>query len=372
MRHPVPYALLEVKMTRTPLEDFVRDYVESAGGDWDEVEPQVYDLLIPRRQASRHFEAEALRITFDPEAVPEHPGSQLASYGTPLIDRLLQDAVEAGRFATVHYLGLNLTPHDLAGRIRRSLKPLADEELRVDRIRALNFAQAFFWFQADFVSDQKEQEILVSSLDLHYGRQVRHREKLLDWSRLSEQPAQALADAARLSLAAAFPLAQREVLRTLATLAHTRDRELRERLSRQAARMQRYYADLRKELDSAPRGKDSAEAQAKRTARMAAIEREEHLRIAELHQKNSLRVELRLFNALLIQQPKLLAQCHLAAPKRPAAPLELVWDPLLDALEAVPCPACQHPTFALGVGRQGELLCDECLGKSVRALQARR
>ena len=98
-------------MTRTPLEDFVRDYVESAGGDWDEVEPQVYDLLIPRRQASRHFEAEALRITFDPEAVPEHPGSQLASYGTPLIDRLLQDAVEAGQenWKTLRaYLGANL------------------------------------------------------------------------------------------------------------------------------------------------------------------------------------------------------------------------------------------------------------------------
>src|SRR5881227_3729468 len=34
-------------MEPTPLETFVRDYVETAGGVWDEVEPEVYDILLP-------------------------------------------------------------------------------------------------------------------------------------------------------------------------------------------------------------------------------------------------------------------------------------------------------------------------------------
>ena len=38
-----------------------------------------------------------VRLVFDPEAIPEHPGAQLASYGTPLVDRLLADAVDRGR-----------------------------------------------------------------------------------------------------------------------------------------------------------------------------------------------------------------------------------------------------------------------------------
>ena len=42
-------------------------------------------------------EPEMVRLVFDPEAIPEHPGAQLASYGTPLIDRLLADAVNRGR-----------------------------------------------------------------------------------------------------------------------------------------------------------------------------------------------------------------------------------------------------------------------------------
>jgi hypothetical protein len=348
-------------MTRTPLEDFVRDYVEVVGGAWEEVELQVYDLLLPRRQGERRFEAESLRVTFDPEAVPEHPGSQLASYGTPLIDRLLADAVEGGRFTTLYLLGLNLSPHDLAGRVRKGLSRPAGVELHVERVRAMHFAQAFFWFRAEFVSDQKEQELLLASLDLHYGRQVRHREKLLDWSRLSEQASQALPDAPRLSLVDAYPLARAEILRTLAPLAHSRDRELRDRLQRHAARMKRYYADLRGELDSAAgRTKDAAEAEAKRQTRLQAIDREERLRIAELHQKNSLRVELHLCNCLVVQQPKLLVHTALSAPKRPRVALQLVWDPLVEALEAVPCAKCNRPTLMLGIDRQGRAICEGC------------
>ena len=33
----------------SPLESFLRRYVETAGGEWDEIEPQVYDILLPDR-----------------------------------------------------------------------------------------------------------------------------------------------------------------------------------------------------------------------------------------------------------------------------------------------------------------------------------
>jgi hypothetical protein len=348
--------------TRTPLEDFVRDYVETTGGVWDEVEPQVYDLLLPARQEPGLWQGESLRVTFDPEALPEHPGSQLASYGTPLVERLLDDAMERGRFSRLYYLGLNLSPHDLAGRVRKALTLAPGVQFNPERVRTLHFAQALFWFQATFISDQKEQEVLVASLDLHYGRQVRHREKLLDQARLADQPAQPFPEARRLSLAAAYPLARAEVLRALAPLANARDRELRERLQRQTARMRRYYADLRRELETV-RGKDSEQAQARRAGRLQAIDNEERLRVSELYQKNSLRVNLRLLNTLAIQQPKLLVAGKLLASKRPEASLELVWDPLVEAAEAVPCPTCKRPTFALEVARSGRVCCTACGGE---------
>ena len=301
-----------------------------------------------------------LRVTFDPEALPEHPGAQLASFGTPFIDRLLNDAMQRGRLAHLYLIGLNLNPHDLGARVRRSLTLGPNLELRPERVRALHFAQVIYWFQGTFLSDQKEQEILPVALDLHYGRQVRHLDQLLDHNRLAEVPAQPLPEARRLSMAAAYPLARERVIRTLATLANTRSRELSERLERQVGRMSRYYADLRSELEEqARRSRSRDEDPARWAQRREALDREERLRIAELRQKSTLRVQLRLLNLQVVQQPKLLLHAEVASEKVSAS-VELVWDPLMEALEAVPCPECGRPTFALDLTRQGRLLCPAC------------
>src|SRR5260370_30887447 len=95
----------EPEVTHSPLEDFVRDYVEVIGGVWDEVEPEVYDVLLPPGEDAAALDTAGrgvLRIAFDPEALPEHPGAQLASFGTPLIDRLLTDALRRGRSAQLY------------------------------------------------------------------------------------------------------------------------------------------------------------------------------------------------------------------------------------------------------------------------------
>ena len=113
--------------TLSPLEAFVRDYVEAAGGAWDEVEPQVYDVLLPAGPAGE--DREVLRVAFDPEALPEHPGAQLASYGTPLIDRLLDDAVARGRYARLH--GVSMLPElDERTRTRPAKAPSHPPALR--------------------------------------------------------------------------------------------------------------------------------------------------------------------------------------------------------------------------------------------------
>src|SRR5438105_52119 len=99
--------------TASPLEGFLRDYVETIGGAWEEVEPQVYDLLLPPESGTAVPDPVGrgmLRVTFDPEAIPEHPGAQLASFGTPLVDGILADAVRRGRYAELYLIGLNLAP----------------------------------------------------------------------------------------------------------------------------------------------------------------------------------------------------------------------------------------------------------------------
>jgi hypothetical protein len=277
-----------------------------------------------------------------------------------LVDKVLADAMQRGRFAEFYMIGLNLTPHDVAGRVRKAITLPADLKLRLERVRPLQFPQAVFWFEASFVSDQKEQEIIPVALDLHYLRQVRHLEQLLDMARLADRPSLPLPEARRAGVAAVYGLARERALRTFSSMANTRSRELAERLERQIARMTRYYADLRGEVQEQF---DKAQARSDDTAKFAmrrqALEREERLRVAELRQKSSLRVHLRLLNLLVIQQPKLMLRCQIDGEKTGAG-LELVWDPLLEVVEAPPCPACARPSFSLVLNRQGDLSCPTC------------
>ncbi|MEX2142883.1 MAG: hypothetical protein WD894_26740 [Pirellulales bacterium] len=355
----------------SPLESFMRDYAEVSGGAWEEVEPQVYDLLLAEQQSGGAAATSGIiRVAFDPEALPEHPGAQLASFGTPLVDRLLSAAVERGQFAQAYFNGLNLAPYDLPRQVRRTIALPAGLVLEIERTRPLHVAQAVFWFQAEFVSDQKEYEILPIALDLHSGRQVRRLEQLLDFSRLAEQPAEYLVEARRMSRAEAYNTARDAALRTLSALANVRRRELAERVERQVQRMESYYRDLRSELiESMERARKRNEDVNKYGPRLEALDRERRLRIAETRQKSALAMRLRLLSLLVVQQPKLIVKAQVRRAEASAAAgglaeLELVWDPLVESLEAAACPVCRNPTYAFELTRRGSLACAGCKGAS--------
>jgi len=348
----------------SPLEAFLRQYLETSGGVWDEIEPQVYDVMLPAGAAvpaSRANDDGLVRLAFDPEALPEHPSAQLASFGTPLVDQLLADALQRGRSAHAYLIGLNLQPHDLVSQLRRALGVAAPMTLHLEQVRALHFPQAVFWFQASFLSEQKEQVILPLGIDLHEGREVRHLDELLRPARLSERPAQPLPPARTLSLEQGYSLARQQILRSVAALANSRARDMHERLDIQIARLTRYYADLRQEMEEQlQRARHVEEAKARHAERLTALKHEEQLRAAELRQKNVLRVELRLLQLLRVEQPKLQIRASLQAPEHQPGHLVLIWDPLLEALEAPSCPTCHRPSYSFQVSKNGQVTCEAC------------
>jgi Zn finger protein HypA/HybF involved in hydrogenase expression len=129
--------------------------------------------------------------------------------------------------------------------------------------------------------------------------------------------------------------------------------------------MARYYADLGDELDeqirrAGERGDDLA----KFAVRRESLQREEQFRVAELRQKSALRVHLKLIQVLVVRQPKLLIRAQAVSPRKSAATseLELVWDPLMESLEAASCPKCGSPTMTFQHDRQNRLACPQCAG----------
>src|SRR6266536_2926076 len=181
-------------MTISVLEQFLREYVDVAGGLWDEPEPQVYDVLWPDAEAPQ-------RLTVDPEALAEHPEEQ-------------------GRW-----------PYP---------------------------------------------------------------------------------DTAAIPLEQAYLLARERVLRSVSTVANNLQRDWEDRQSRQIARVDRYFADMRAELQeriqkAAARGEATEDLRQRGTA----IEREAALRIAELRRAPGVRVRVALTNLLHLKIPRLFLEARL-------------------------------------------------------------
>lgn len=344
----------------SPIETFMRDYLPEAGGAWDQVEPQVYDLLLPETPD----EPEPLvRVAFDPDALPEHPGSRFMTLGTPLVDALLSDARRRGRFGRAYLNGLNLYPFALDKDVRRSLELPAKATLELAPSRAMEVILAMFWFEATFASDQKEQAMFHAAVDLHQLRPVRHLEQLMDEAALDDAPVQTFESAPHAPRRAGYALAREQVAATVAAAANPRRRELERRAERQQARMARYYQDLLTESDERlTKALRKDQDPTKEHHRRRSIEQERDIRLAEVRKKASLRVQLRLTNLLEIHQPKLILHASLHAPARSEpVPLTLTWDPLIHALEPPACPRCARPGFALRLPpRQSNWCCPAC------------
>ena len=343
--------LTRLSVPASPLERFIREYVEARDGVWEEIEPRVYDVLLG---------PEMTRLTFDPEALPEHPQAQLASLGSPLFDRLLGDAAGRWSSARLYRAGVNVRPHDLGSRLRRSISLPPGVTIQESEVRALNFPQAVFWFKASFASDQKEEEVLPVGIDLHHLREVRHLDALLTPNRLSEEPELSLAEAPHAGLVAGYRAARVAMARTAVALANARRRAWSGRVEKQISRMSAYYAQLRREAQSqVGRGRDPIESAERDAARRNAIDQEERLRITELRRKSALRVSAKLISVLVVQQPKLLIAAVIAQKGRTVGRLDIVWDSITESIEPVVCPGCGQSTFALEVGRAG-LRCAGC------------
>jgi hypothetical protein len=302
-----------------PLEKFLLDYFDIVGGAWQAAEPQVYDVMLPRALADQIGVAapeEMLRLAFDPEALADHPGAHLMAFGNPMLDRVFEHAQTLGQSARVYLTGFNLAPHDLPSTLRRSLQTPPDIELRPGAPRVYHFTQAIFWFQATFISDEKEHSTFPVGVDLHYGRLARHLEDVLRSAIVSETRPFPYPDAPRIALPRAYRVAREEATRTVGVAASARLAELQQVLQRETQRIRSYFADLRAEVhERQARAAAKDEDIARFVSQQDALDREEQAQISELTRKMALRVQARLLNVLWVIQPKLRIRVRLVSPR---------------------------------------------------------
>ncbi|MBI3537301.1 MAG: hypothetical protein HY070_07090 [Chloroflexi bacterium] len=340
-----------------PLEQFLIEYVDAIGGLADEIEPQVYDVLMPDA-------ASPMRVAFDPDALPEHPSAQLLTFGSALLDELLEKAQTRGRNGFAFLDDVHLAPYGLAQRMVRDLVLPEQVNLQIENTRPLYVTHSLFWFEVTYLGDEKEQALHPIAIDRYYGREVRYLDKWLDGDRLNDTRRWAFPDAKSLPLDQTYLAAREAVLRTVRAEVKTRQHQAHARLVEQTERMKKYYADLRAELaERIERATIRGDEVESLHLRQDALNREEALRLEELERKAQLRVELKLTNLLHIKIPRLFISTRVTAKPVPIihpAYLTLTWNTLTEQTDALVCPNCQRPTFELRMNRLGVLHCGEC------------
>ena len=337
------------------LEQFLRDYTEAVDGLWDEIEPQVYDVLWPET-------AQPLRLTFDPEALPEHPTAQLLIFGLPLLDELLQTAQARAQAAHVYVDDLNLQPYRLEQQVRHDMSVPTGTTLELSAPRPAYVAHGMFWFEVSYLGDEKTQALIAAAVDRRYGRLVRHLEPLLTDDRLGEERRWPFPDAPALPLDRAYMLARERVVRSVVTEANSQQRARQAQAGREITRMERYFADMTEELNTRmAKAAAKSEDTATFAQRKVALAREAATRIDELRRKAGVRAHLRLRNLLHLSVPRLFLQARLTGPKlSPPPPFSLSWDPLTEKTDALDCRHCGQPTYTLVLDRRGGLRCPVC------------
>jgi hypothetical protein len=342
-----------------PLEQFLIEYVDTVGGLADAIEPQVYDVLMPDAATPQ-------RIALDPDALPEHAhaSAQLLTFGSALLDELIERAQTRGRIGLAFLDDVHLQPHALAQRVTRDVVLPEQITLRVENTRPLYVAHSLFWFEVTYLGDEKEQQLYPLAIDRYYGRQVRYLDELLSGERFADTRRWVFADASIVPLDQAYLAARDAVVRTVRAEVNTRQHHAQMRLVAQTERMRRYYADLGAELAERI---EKAQARGDETEslrlRQDALQREEGVRLDELTRNAQLRIHLKLINLLHVKIPRLFISTRVTSKQFPVfhpASLTLTWDPLIEKTDALVCPYCQHPTFELRVNRQGVLHCAEC------------
>ncbi|MBM3130658.1 MAG: hypothetical protein FJ009_18765 [Chloroflexi bacterium] len=342
-----------------PLEQFLIEYVDAVGGLADAVEPQVYDVLMPDAATPQ-------RIALDPDALPEHPSAQLLTFGSALLDDLLERAQTRGQIGLAFLDDAHLHPHALAQRVTRDVVLPEQITLRVENTRPLYVTHSLFWFEVTYLGDEKEQALYPLAIDRYYGRQVRYLDELLSGERLADTRRWTFADASTVPLDQAYLAARDAVVRTVRAEVNTRQHHAKTRLVAQTERMKKYYADLRAELaERIEKAQARSDEVASLRLRQDALNREEGVRLDELTRNAQLRIQLKLINLLHIKIPRLFIRTHVTAKPRSVptihpASLTLTWDPLIEKTDALVCPHCQLPTFELHVNRQGVLHCTGC------------
>jgi hypothetical protein len=303
-----------------------------------------------------------MTLAFDPEQAREAPQAHMVTYGSVFLDRWIEAARGEGRTCRLWIRGLPVHPRSVPS--SSSALSVSGAELHVGQGSPKRFETTVFSFRVSFRSDEREEERRVVTVDAVQGRIARTFLERLAHSNLSPDPGEGevLEAAAPLEVARQYALACEELEKGLLATLQVRKQTMETRRSREAAKAAHYFDQMSVELsEEIGASREDLERAGRLLQKLAAVKAEKARQISQIEAKHMLSVHVGLSSVLVVAQPKVVFPCRISAPRLGDTELSLIWDPLLEAWMAPPCPTCAKPTKELLGSRHG-VGCPLCQG----------
>ena len=371
--------------TSNRLRQFATTLFESVGGLVEEVEADLIEVLLPENLEGR-FGSDFL-IALHPEIVGEVDGSELLTYGSPLLDDLVTFASEQGTVSRVYLSGVNLDTSNLEQNLKRGLG-FEGGEMRVDGVKVRLFKYLLFRFKVRYTTDEREDEFISVGVNQYNGQIARRlMDRLKSPIRYSEENYLICPEAASISVNEAYGIAREEVERKMTAALNFRKVATEKIIEAESRRIEKFYQDNAMELlERIEKEKIRGETQTEWTAadrlksekridvleskrQVNEIERQRRLR--EMSDKYTLRTSVQLINLLQIAYPKMVVTVTVVEnrPKESAgearfATTAIIWDVLTQRPEPPTCSKCGKPTTTLLLvfppRSDAQLVCGAC------------
>ena len=347
-----------------PVEELTIGYFRSVEGDYERIEPQVYDVALPElivEQLQLSNPGGISRVTFDTEALTDHPQAHFLAFGHPTLDQIFAMAHQQGAVGKIFLSGFNLQPHQLLSKLKQQLHLHKDLHIEFGTPRILHFTLWFYWFQATFLCDEKTQYVFEVGIDQYNGRLTRRFQDLLDAAQSTAVPIAPYSDAGGMASVDAYLLARAETVVKLRPMMRNYKEKLAHHLMQESNQIAKYFDGMLSEVEE--RQKKSAASGKEGEAfshQKKSLELERQARLVELQKKMTLKTDLKLLNLLSVVMPKIITPLKLTAKRHAAVDLKVIWNPLSQSVEPIACPQCGSPTLEFVQASQGAIQCAQC------------
>ncbi len=336
------------------LIDTISEILELAGAAVER-NHQSLEALLPAEAARALQLREHAVLNFDPQA--GNGSGELVTYQSELVDRLFDLMQNKGFFAEIKIADQHVKQGTAAaaqGRftaLNGLLKAVGAVEMR------LNYACVNFKYTAR--SDEKKEGFVRAVINEHTLSAVPGLIPQLQMTTYSEGEGYLGLEAQPFKQV--YVVARRQAQQIIRHELADFQRSLRRRLQRDVSRLNEYYQSLIDEIRrKIARRQLEGKEREDQEGRVRATELERNRKIADVHAKYAVKVEMEPISLLRLNLPAMVVTAELRCRKL-SRETSFIWNPLLKEFEAAPCESCGAELYAMQLCEEKlHLLCRDC------------